>query len=130
MSDKKDEDTSNVPVEDVDTKKSKKDFSTAILERKSAPNRLLVEDAVVDDNSVISLHPNKMEELKLFRGDTVELKGKKRKNTICIVLADDTCSQNKVRRTPFDSFSQRSSIARLMSSRYACDVCTVCVLCC
>merc|ERR1712000_399598 len=78
-------------------KKKPTDFSTAILERKKAPNRLLVEDAVSDDNSVVSLHPTKMEELKLFRGDTVELKGKKRKNTICIVLSDDTCDPHKVR---------------------------------
>jgi len=31
----------------------KKDFSTAILERKKAPNRLMVEDATNDDNSAI-----------------------------------------------------------------------------
>lgn len=33
------------------------DFSTAILDRKKAPNRLLVDEATADDNSVISLHP-------------------------------------------------------------------------
>ncbi|VAI08897.1 unnamed protein product [Triticum turgidum subsp. durum] len=38
-----------------------------------------------------------MERLQLFRGDTVLLKGKKRKDTICIVLADDTCEEPKVR---------------------------------
>ena len=37
------------------------------------------------------------EELKLFRGDTVEVRGKKRKNTICIVLSDDTIEKGKVR---------------------------------
>jgi transitional endoplasmic reticulum ATPase len=30
-----------------------KDFSTAILEKKKAPNRLIVDDAVNDDNSAI-----------------------------------------------------------------------------
>ena len=35
------------------------------------------------------------EELKLFRGDTVELRGKKRKNTVCIVLSDDTIDKGK-----------------------------------
>jgi len=29
----------------------------------------------------------KMDELKIFKGDTVLLKGKKRKDTICIALA-------------------------------------------
>ncbi len=39
----------------------------------------------------------KMDELQLFRGDTVLLKGKKRRETVCIVLSDDTCSDEKVR---------------------------------
>ena len=34
---------------------------------------------------------------QLFRGDTVLLKGKKRKDTVCIVLADDTCDAGKIR---------------------------------
>uniref|UniRef100_A0A671MNM6 Transitional endoplasmic reticulum ATPase n=1 Tax=Sinocyclocheilus anshuiensis TaxID=1608454 RepID=A0A671MNM6_9TELE len=38
-----------------------------------------------------------MDELQLFRGDTVLLKGKKRRETVCIVLSDDTCSDEKVR---------------------------------
>ena len=52
----------------------KKDFSTAILERKKSPNRLVVDEAVNDDNSVIALNPKTMEKLQLFRGDTVLLK--------------------------------------------------------
>uniref|UniRef100_I1P7N1 Cell division cycle protein 48 homolog n=1 Tax=Oryza glaberrima TaxID=4538 RepID=I1P7N1_ORYGL len=77
--------------------KGKKDFSTAILERKKSPNRLVVDEATNDDNSVIGMHPDTMEKLQLFRGDTVLLKGKKRKDTICIVLADDTCEEPKIR---------------------------------
>jgi len=38
-----------------------------------------------------------MNELKFFRGDTVLIKGKKRKDTVCIVLADETCEPNKIR---------------------------------
>lgn len=52
----------------------KKDFSTAILDRKKSPNRLVVDDAVNDDNSVVAIHPNTMDTLQLFRGDTVLLK--------------------------------------------------------
>lgn len=54
--------------------KDKKDFSTAILERKKSPNRLIVDDALNDDNSVVALHLKTMETLQLFRGDTVLLK--------------------------------------------------------
>jgi transitional endoplasmic reticulum ATPase len=75
----------------------KKDFSTAILERKKAANRLFVDDAVNDDNSVVSLHPSTMETLQLFRGDTVLLKGKKRRDTVCIVLADESTEPSKIR---------------------------------
>ena len=53
-----------------------KDFSTAILERKKAPNRLIVDEAINDDNSVVALNPATMEKLQLFRGDTVLLKAR------------------------------------------------------
>ena len=55
-----------------------KDFSTAILERKKAPNRLIVDEAINDDNSVVALNPSTMEKLQLFRGDTVLLKARLR----------------------------------------------------
>ena len=70
-------------------KEEKKDFSTAILDRKKAPNRLLVEEALNDDNSVIQLTQKKMDELKIFKAETVLLKGKKRKETIAIALPDE-----------------------------------------
>ena len=38
-----------------------------------------------------------MDELQLFRGDTVVLKGKHRKETVCIVLSDDAVSDEKIR---------------------------------
>jgi transitional endoplasmic reticulum ATPase len=50
-----DKQPSNIPK-----KEEKKDFSTAILERKKAPNRLMVDDAMNDDNSAVQLHPNKL----------------------------------------------------------------------
>lgn len=56
--------------------------------KKKNPNRLLVDETSNNDNSVVMLSPATMEELQLFRGDTVLLKGKRRKDTVCIVLAD------------------------------------------
>ena len=73
------------------------EFATAILNQKKRPNRLIVEDAVNDDNSVVALSMAKMDELQLFRGDTVLMKGKKRKESVCIVLSDDTVSDEKIR---------------------------------
>ena len=76
---------------------SSDEFATAILNQKKRPNRLIVEDAVNDDNSVVALSMAKMDELQLFRGDTVLLKGKKRKESVCIVLSDDTVGDEKIR---------------------------------
>ncbi|XP_031567979.1 transitional endoplasmic reticulum ATPase [Actinia tenebrosa] len=73
------------------------ELATAILKNKARPNRLLVEEAINDDNSVVTMSQEKMEELQLFRGDTVLIKGKKRKDTVCIVLSDDTISNDKIR---------------------------------
>jgi len=72
------------------------DLSTAILKRKDRPNRLLVEESSNDDNSVVCLSQAKMDELQLFRGDSVLLKGKRRKETVCIVLAVDNCTNDKI----------------------------------
>ena len=59
--------------------------------------RNAIDEAVNDDNSVVALNLQKMDELQLFRGDTVLLKGKKRKDTVCIVLADENCEEGKIR---------------------------------
>ena len=61
-------------VDDECRKSEKKDYSTAILERKKSPNRLIVDEAINDDNSVVTLHPATMEKLNFFRGDTVLIK--------------------------------------------------------
>jgi hypothetical protein len=44
-------------------------------QKKRSPHRLVVEEATNDDNSIIALSPAKMEELGLFRGDNVLVKG-------------------------------------------------------
>ena len=46
-------------------------LATAILNKKSRPNRLIVEESANDDNSVVALSQAKMDELGFFRGDTV-----------------------------------------------------------
>ena len=81
-------------------------MSEAILKKKKAPHKLLVEESKQDDNSVVEMTQAKMDELKIFKGDTVLLKGKKRRDTVCIALsvedgdslADDKIRMNKVVR--------------------------------
>jgi transitional endoplasmic reticulum ATPase len=65
--------------------------------KKRSPHRLIVDEATTDDNSVVSLNINTMNQLSLYRGDTVLIKGKKRRDTVCIVLADETCEEGKIR---------------------------------
>ena len=50
-----------------------------------------------DDNSIVCMHSNTLKALNLFRGDTVLLKGKRRKDTICIALPEDTVDPSKIR---------------------------------
>ncbi len=75
----------------------KKDSGAVGGTKKRSPNRLIVDEARNDDNSVICLSPAKMDELQLFRGDTVLIKGKKGRDTVCIVLADDETEDVNVR---------------------------------
>lgn len=56
--------------------REKKDYSTAIMDRKKAPHKLQVEDSKQDDNSIVEMTQAKMDELKIFRGDAVIIKGK------------------------------------------------------
>jgi len=102
--------------------KGKKDVTTSILERKKSPNRLIVDEATNDDNSVVSLNMAKMEELALFRGDTVLLKGKKRKDTVCIVLADESCEEGKIRMNKVVRSNLRVRLGDVVSVHQCTDV--------
>ncbi|RZS18175.1 hypothetical protein BHM03_00050407 [Ensete ventricosum] len=102
------------------TDSGKKDYSTAILEKKKAPNRLIVDEAVNDDNSVVSMNPETMEKLQLFRGDTILLK--KRRDTICIALADDTCDEPKIRMNKVVRSNLRVRLGDVVSVHQCQDV--------
>lgn len=66
-----------------------------VSELKLAANRLFVED-FGDNNSTIFLHNTKLNELDLYAGDTVLIKGKRRKESIFIILADDRIQPHKI----------------------------------
>ncbi|XP_075505002.1 cell division cycle protein 48 homolog isoform X1 [Primulina tabacum] len=105
-----------------DTKSNKKDYSTAILERKRSPNRLLVEESINNDNSVVSMHPGRMEMLQLFRGDTILIRGKKRKDTICVVLADEQCDETKIQMNKVVRANLRVRLTDMVSVHQCPDV--------
>eukprot|EP01053_Blabericola_migrator_P004683 Blabericola_migrator_1__4682@NODE_2474_length_2707_cov_601_571591_g1551_i0_p4_GENE_NODE_2474_length_2707_cov_601_571591_g1551_i0NODE_2474_length_2707_cov_601_571591_g1551_i0_p4_ORF_typecomplete_len119_score15_71CDC48_N/PF02359_18/3_1e18Molydop_binding/PF01568_21/1_6e03Molydop_binding/PF01568_21/0_017Rad9_Rad53_bind/PF08605_10/0_1_NODE_2474_length_2707_cov_601_571591_g1551_i0117473 len=66
-------------------------------QKRRAPNRLIVQDPTDDENSVVYMSPARMEELQLFRGDTVKIRGKKRHYTICLVLFNEEMENSHIR---------------------------------
>uniref|UniRef100_A0A069DWX9 vesicle-fusing ATPase n=1 Tax=Panstrongylus megistus TaxID=65343 RepID=A0A069DWX9_9HEMI len=102
--------------------KTSDDLSTAILRKKDRPNRLIVEDAISDDNSVVTLSQAKMDELQLFRGDTVQLKGKRRKETVCIVLSEENCTDEKIRMNRVVRNNLRVRLSDIVSIQACPDV--------
>ncbi|KAL2914028.1 AAA ATPase cdc48 [Polyrhizophydium stewartii] len=79
------------------TQEKADDPALAILKKKASPNKLIVDDATNDDNSVCCMSTATMEALQLFRGDTVLLKGKMRRDTVLIVMNDDEVENTKIR---------------------------------
>ncbi|XP_071720439.1 cell division control protein 48 homolog D-like [Rutidosis leptorrhynchoides] len=108
--------------ESSDSKDTKPDYSTAILNRKKAVNRLVVDEAIHDDNSVVAMHPDTSGKLQLFRGDTILIKGKKRKNTLCVVIADDTCDEPKIRMNKVVRSNLRVRLGDVVSVHQCPDV--------
>lgn len=86
----------SVPTQKDEKTKRNEELATAILKNKPKPNRLIVDTNPNDDNSTVGLSQAKMDELNLFRGDTVFLKGKKRRETACVVLAVEDCANEKI----------------------------------
>jgi transitional endoplasmic reticulum ATPase len=60
-----------------------------------AHTRLFVTEATNTDNSVVQLHSSNLVYLRVSQGDLVRLKGKR--ETLCIVLQDDTVDVNGIR---------------------------------
>lgn len=92
------------------------------IEKKKSPNRLIVDEALNDDNSVISLSSQKMEELGLFRGDTVVIKGKKGKLTVCIALVEDDMENGSIRMNKVVRKNLRVRLGDLVTVNAAGDV--------
>eukprot|EP00055_Hartaetosiga_balthica_P018573 m.134800 g.134800 ORF g.134800 m.134800 type:complete len:809 (+) comp9735_c0_seq1:125-2551(+) len=92
------------------------------IAKKYRPYRLIVEDAVNDDNSVASLSQAKMDELELFHGDVALIKGKRKKDTVCIVLPDPDCSDDKIRLTRSTRNNLRVRIGDVVSIHSFADI--------
>ena len=67
--------------------------------KKKKAQRLMVDqpNPLNNDNSTITLHPDKLTELDLFRGDIALLHGKRSHTAVAVALTDETCDVNKVK---------------------------------
>lgn len=70
-----------------------------VIKKKRSPNRLIVDEAHggEGDNSVVMLSVAKMDELDVYRADSVLIKGKKKHETVCVVVSDEDTDDNKIR---------------------------------
>lgn len=110
-------------VNPSDLKKAdESDSALAILKHKAAPNKLVVDDATNDDNSVVTISTATMEKLQLFRGDTVLVRGKKRKDTVLIVLNDDDMEDSKVKLNKVVRNNLRVRLADIVSLHPCTDI--------
>ena len=101
--------------------KANKQGATAAVRNK--PNRLIVEEADGnDDNSVVALSQAKMDELELFRGDTVIIKGPKRRETVCIVLIEENTANERIRMNRCIRNNLRVRLGDLVSVQACPDV--------
>ncbi|KAI0305805.1 AAA ATPase [Multifurca ochricompacta] len=98
------------------------DTSTAILRPKKSPNRLIVDEASSDDNSVATLHPNTMETLSLFRGDTIIVRGKKRRDTVLICLSSDDVEEGRIQVNKVARNNLRVKLGDLVNVHQCLDI--------
>ena len=66
------------------------------FDKKIEGNRLIVEETLKKnecENSAVYLNSKKIDNLKLFRGDTILVKGKRKKDTVSIIMTDDSCDR-------------------------------------
>src|SRR5690348_11106714 len=100
----------------------KDEVATAILRQRKSPNKVFVEESTTDDNSVACLSAAKMDELGLFRGDTILLRGKKRRDTVLICLSDENTEDSKIRLNKVARNNLRVKLGDLVSIHACHDI--------
>ena len=93
--------------------------------KKKAPYRFIVDEAFTDDNSVVGLNPEKMDELGLFGGETVIIKGKRRRDTLALAIQEDNCDVAKIQMNKVIRKNLRVYLGDIVSV-HSCDDCPYC----
>lgn len=69
----------------------------AVLSQNFSSSKFIVDESQSDDHTAVYLASETISSLGLFSGDTVLLKGKKRKCSIGIVVEDDSLGDTRIR---------------------------------
>ncbi|KAF8148376.1 CDC48 domain 2-like protein [Pholiota molesta] len=92
------------------------DVSTAILRPKKSPNRLIVDEATADDNSVATLNPATMELLSLLRGDTIITRA------VLICLSSDDVEEGRIQMNKVAHNNLRVKLGDLVNVHQCLDI--------
>ena len=95
--------------------KGKKDYTTAILERKKSPNRLEVNEATNDDNSVVALHPDTMKLFQLSHSIRILPRLPKKPNPYSVHGPAPRCGPSEAPLEPAEQSPPRSRVGALPS---------------
>ena len=101
----------------MSSRKRKRDEKTgaAMFKPKKVTNRLAVDDMQDGDNSVVVLHPETVQSLNLFNAGPVLIRGKLRRDTVCVVAADPACDKSKIGMNKVVRLNLRVRIADMVS---------------
>jgi hypothetical protein len=81
--------------------------------------RLLVDDISTEDHTIVFMNNKKMVEMNICNGDTILLIGKKGRDTVATVVADETISNNAIRMNKVVRSNIRSAHLRIQDlTRY------------
>jgi len=84
------------------------------------PYLLTAEEATSTDSSVATVHPKKAEELGLMAGDTVRLKGKRDRETLCALQVSDKVGEGAVQLSAVTRSNLRLTLGDSLKM-YQCD---------
>lgn len=96
--DEADNDSRKKASKKVKSTNNRNKATNSFFRSRRKPYRLVVDQPTLnDDNSILYLHPDKLTELDLFRGDIALVKGKRHHDTAAVALPDKTCDISSVR---------------------------------
>ena len=58
--------------------------------------KFIVDETNNEDNSIVTLNPKRLTQLELSNGDCISIRGKRRRETMCVAMSDKDCEETCV----------------------------------